>query len=104
MAAHDASTSIVCVCACAFIQLHIIAQSGPVIPAILYHSHWSSQGEISGTYYENLCLDATNGMCVCTCVCVYLYVCLCLCICVCVFIKLRITAQSGPVILVILCH
>ena len=25
-------------------------------------------------------------------------------ICVCVFIKLHITAQSGPVILVILCH
>ena len=27
-----------------------------------------------------------------------------LCVCVCVFIKLHITAQSGPVILVILCH
>ena len=26
------------------------------------------------------------------------------CVCVCVFIKLYITAQSGPVILVILCH
>ena len=26
------------------------------------------------------------------------------CVCVCVFIKLRVTAQSGPVILVILCH
>ena len=26
------------------------------------------------------------------------------CVCVCVFIELRITAQSGPVILVILCH
>ena len=26
------------------------------------------------------------------------------CVCVCVFIKLHITAQSGPVILVILCH
>ena len=25
-------------------------------------------------------------------------------VCVCVFIKLHITAQSGPVILVILCH
>ena len=33
-------------------------------------------------------------------------VCVCLCVCeyVCVFIKLHITAQSGPVILVILCH
>ena len=29
----------------------------------------------------------------------------CVCVCVfCVFIKLRIAAQSGPVILVILCH
>ena len=40
----------------------------------------------------------------------YLYVvsfCLfsvCVCVCVCVFNKLHITAQSGPVILVILCH
>ena len=30
--------------------------------------------------------------------------CVCVCMCVCVFIKLHITAQSGPVILVILCH
>ena len=28
----------------------------------------------------------------------------CVCVCVCVFIKLHITAQSGLVILVILCH
>ena len=26
------------------------------------------------------------------------------CVCVCVFLKLHITTQSGPVILVILCH
>ena len=32
------------------------------------------------------------------------YVCVCVCVCVCVFIKLHITTQSGPVILVILCH
>ena len=32
--------------------------------------------------------------------CVYV----CVCVCVCVFIKLHITAQSGLVILVILCH
>ena len=31
----------------------------------------------------------------------YIY---CVCVCVCVFIKLHITTQSGPVILVILCH
>ena len=30
--------------------------------------------------------------------------CVCVCVCVCVFIKLHVTAQSGPVILVILCH
>ena len=30
--------------------------------------------------------------------------CIPVCVCVCVFIKLHITAQSGPVILVILCH
>ena len=34
--------------------------------------------------------------CVCMCVCV--------CVCVRVFIKLHITAQSGPIILVILYH
>ena len=32
------------------------------------------------------------------------WVCVCVCVCVCVFIKLHITTQSGPVILVILCH
>ena len=38
----------------------------------------------------------------CVCVCVY---CVCVyCVCVCVFIELHITAQSGPVVLVILCH
>ena len=37
---------------------------------------------------------------VCVCVCVYV----CVCVCVCVFINLHITAQSGLVILVILCH
>ena len=35
-------------------------------------------------------------------------VCMCACVgvvvCVCVFIKLHIIAQSGPVILVVLCH
>ena len=33
-----------------------------------------------------------------------IYVHVCVCVCVCVFIKLHITTQSGPVILVILCH
>ena len=35
---------------------------------------------------------------------VYNSKCVCVCVCVCVFIKLHITAQSGLVILVILCH
>ena len=36
--------------------------------------------------------------------CMYVSVCVCVCVCVRVFIKLHITAQSGLVILVILCH
>ena len=43
-------------------------------------------------------------VCVCMCVCVSVCVCACVCVCVRVFIKLHVTAQSGPVILVILCH
>ena len=35
---------------------------------------------------------------------VILYVCMYVCMYVCIFIKLHITAQSGLVILVILCH
>ena len=43
---------------------------------------------------------------VCMYVCMYVYLCIYVCIYVCidVFIKLHITTQSGPVILVILCH
>ena len=41
-------------------------------------------------------------VCILTNVCVY--VCMYVCMYVCKFIKLRITAQSGPAILVILCH
>ena len=98
----------VCVCVCVFIKLHITTQSGPVILVILCHSHWSSRGGINDTYYENLWSDATKGT-----RSLYLYnsylsseflVCVCVFMCVCVFIKLHITTQSGPVILVILCH
>ena len=39
-----------------------------------------------------------KGRWCCMCVCVFMYVCMY------VFIKLHITTQSGPVILVILCH
>ena len=44
----------VCVGVCVFIKLHITTQSGPVILVILRHSHWSSQGGINDTWYENL--------------------------------------------------
>ena len=50
----------VCVCVCVF-KLHITAQPGPVVLVILCHSHWSSQGGINDTYYENLWSDATKG-------------------------------------------
>ena len=43
-------------------------------------------------------LTLLGWWCVCVCARVRVFV------CVCVFIKLHITAQSGPVILVILCH
>ena len=44
-------------------------------------------------------------LCLCLCLCVCVCVCrVCVCVCVCVFIKLHITAQSGLVSLVILCH
>ena len=45
------SSVCVCVCVCVFIELHITAQSGPVILliGILCHSHWSSQGGINDT-------------------------------------------------------
>ena len=44
----------VCVCVYVLIKLHITAQSGPVILVILCHSHWSRQGGINDTCYENL--------------------------------------------------
>ena len=47
-----------------------------------------------------------HSMHVCMYVCMYVcvYVCVYVCMYVCIFIKLHITAQSGLVILVILCH
>ena len=53
---------------CVFIKLHITAQFGSVILVIPCHSHWSSQGVINDTCYENLWW----GVCVCVCVCVCL--------------------------------
>ena len=58
--------------------------------------------------------QARQSVCVCMCVLMKLHITAqsgpvtlvirCVCVCVCVFIKLHITTQSGPVILVILCH
>ena len=59
-------------------------------------------------------MTCSKAVCVCVCVCVFIklhittqsgpVILVILCVCVCVSIKLHITAQSGPVILVILCH
>ena len=63
-------------------------------------SIWSEMpGKAAGVVFPvflvlAIVVSRTILMCVCACVCV----------CVCVFIKLHITTQSGPVILVILCH
>ena len=89
-----------------FIKLHITTQSGPVILVILCHSHSSSRGGINDTYYENYVC-----MYVCMYVCIFIKLditaqsgLVCMYVCMYVFIKLHITTQSGPVILVILCH
>ena len=80
----------VCVHVCIFIELHITAQSGPVIRA----------------FYATR-IDPPKGgslilvtMYVCMYIC--MYVCMYVCMHVCIFIELHITAQSGPVIRFIL--
>ena len=57
-------------------------------------------GEVEFLCTNDLIVLHPLGM-LCVCVCVFIK---CVCVCVCVFIKLHITAQSGLVILVILCH
>ena len=65
---------------CIFIKLHITAQSSPVILVILCHSHWSSQGGINDTCYENLWSGATErGHTLSTCTILtwaFMYVCM----------------------------
>ena len=54
---------------------------------------------------SHLGLSCQVCLCLCSCMCQWFLVLrVCVCVCVCVFIKLHITTQSGPVILVILCH
>ena len=48
--------------------------------------------------YRSLESSQNNTLFMCMCMCLFV------CVCVCVFIKLHMTAQSGLVILVILCH
>ena len=80
------------VCMYVFIKLHITTQSGPkcmyvcMYVCIFIKLHITAQSE---SFYATR-IDPPKG--VCMYVCVY------------VFIKLHITTQSGPVILVILCH
>ena len=65
----------VCVYVCVFIKLHITAQSGPVILAILCHSHRSSKGGINDTSCY-VCVCVCLSVCVCLCVCVSVFVCI----------------------------
>ena len=50
-----------CVCVCVFIKLHITAQSGPVILAILCHSHDPPKG-------GSIILITRVRVCVCMCI------------------------------------
>ena len=50
------------------------------------------------------CMYVFICMYVCMYVCIYICMEVCMYVCMYVFIKLHITTQSGPVILVILCH
>ena len=68
---------------------------------------YAEPNRIAGAKRDGCCSRLNRNRCytrpnrnrfVCVCVCV------CVCACVCVFIKLHMTAQSGLVILVILCH
>ena len=100
------------VCVCVFIKLHITAQSGPAILVILCHhairpchpSHSMPLALIDRPKGVSMILvtktsDQTRQRSTLS-----LLVQVLLGVCVCVFIKLHITAQSGPAILVILCH
>ena len=85
---------VMCVCVC--VKLHITSNCGPVIIAIICHSVYAcvcvfiklhiKTSSSALAFYSFYSFYATQ------------------CMCVCVFIELHITAQSGPAILVILCH
>ena len=73
---------------CIFIKLHITAQSGPAL---------SSESFYATRIDPSICMYVLF-------IYVCMYICMYVCMYVCIFIKLHITAQSGPVVLVILCH
>ena len=91
----------VCMYVCIFIKLHITAQSGPVI-----YSFYATACNPPGGYLSYVCMYVCIYVCMYVCIYVCMYVCMyaCMYVCMYVFIKLHITTQSGPVILVILCH
>ena len=63
-------------------------------------------GGINDTYHECVCVFIKLHITAQSGLVILVILCHshCVCVCVCVFIKLNITAQSGLVILVILCH
>ena len=86
----------VCMNVFIFIKLRITAQSGPVI-LIFYATRIDSpKGE--SMMFVTKTSDQARQRYACMDGCMYG------CIYGCIFIKLHITAQSGPVIRVILCH
>ena len=84
----------VCVCVCVLIKLHIATQSGPIILAFYATRIDPPKGGSMILITDTS--DQTRQKGVCARVC--------LCLCLCIFIELNITVQSGPLILVILCH
>ena len=77
----------VCVCVCVFIELHITAQSDPIILGILCHSK---------------CMSASVRVCVCACVCPGLVKPLkggpmiqCMCVCACVRVPRACVAMNS---------
>ena len=101
----------VCMYVCVYI--YQIAHNRAIRPSLSSESFYATRRIDPPKGGSMILVTKTSCMYVCMYVCmfvcimyVYMYVCIHLCMYVCmyVFIKLHITTQSGPVILVILCH